>query len=600
MDSPFERIDDALGQYYKNCGRDDYYDANGTGKFKKFVNENEFHENNIALELGDRVSVNDCCFVEMDDDFPFAKEESKTNSEELKIFKVLKHCYKFGRPPSQKPNNELSPYIDAILLDTNEFNPDAAKNACLFIKHRQYETDSNKIFVCFNWLIKNAKQYEKIILHYDIMKDIPYFAFGDPKKPYVLDAMNWIYELVNLSGFQIWHMKSTNYKTAFDNNAKWKPFNLISIIFHVISNIKDHTSPCTIKFITKGIETILQIDLKLNNVHEEWTCDEDIVQDWMKLLNKFDDIELLNKGITVLCIDLINNCILEKDEFYDVNKDKLLDMGYLRIIAWYIQDDSNVFSDELKQKSMKSIEYFMDTPPYTIQKIISKLFFLQMMLAALRSKSSGLCLQTCKAFHAVLYSCDIAQKTKFIEQYQLVYHLAQLLKNIHIITNEIVREIVYILGSLMDTKKHKIYKDVRNKILNQCNKLLVDKLSNTDKITQEAIKDFLINYYDFVVPKIAMQPSTSVFNTNTNIPSTSKSQNSNIQLKSPNMNPMKPIMTHLPIDSESTIQSKMFHNFANDEDSEYDSQNDSQNDTKEQMIHKMTPKNVANDNEQPT
>eukprot|EP01083_Nonionella_stella_P285598 972199_1 len=34
-----------------HCGRIDYYDENGDGKFMRLVIENEFNENNIHLEL---------------------------------------------------------------------------------------------------------------------------------------------------------------------------------------------------------------------------------------------------------------------------------------------------------------------------------------------------------------------------------------------------------------------------------------------------------------------------------------------------------------------------------------------------------------------
>ncbi len=77
---------------HTNCGRIDYYDENGDGKFMRLVIENEFNENNIHLEFN-RNNV---------------KEESETYSREIKIFNVLKYCYKYDIPPPQNANSNTS------------------------------------------------------------------------------------------------------------------------------------------------------------------------------------------------------------------------------------------------------------------------------------------------------------------------------------------------------------------------------------------------------------------------------------------------------------------------------------------------------------
>ena len=53
-------INRALGEYYQYCGRDDYYDEYGDGKFIKFVNENDLDEDAVDLELGRKVKAKDC------------------------------------------------------------------------------------------------------------------------------------------------------------------------------------------------------------------------------------------------------------------------------------------------------------------------------------------------------------------------------------------------------------------------------------------------------------------------------------------------------------------------------------------------------------
>ena len=56
-------IDRALGEYYKYCGIDDYYDQYGDGKFIKFVHENEMDEDRIDLELGPKIKPKDIMFM---------------------------------------------------------------------------------------------------------------------------------------------------------------------------------------------------------------------------------------------------------------------------------------------------------------------------------------------------------------------------------------------------------------------------------------------------------------------------------------------------------------------------------------------------------
>ena len=93
--------DRALSEYYKYCGRNDYYDEHHDGKFIQFVNENEMDEENIDLELGKNVKPKDCLFIEMDDNFPLQnnKKNNKRLSRNEQIFEIIKHCYDHAHHP---------------------------------------------------------------------------------------------------------------------------------------------------------------------------------------------------------------------------------------------------------------------------------------------------------------------------------------------------------------------------------------------------------------------------------------------------------------------------------------------------------------------
>eukprot|EP01084_Bolivina_argentea_P011452 21414_1 len=100
--SIFTRIDIALGKHYKECGRNDYYDENGNGKFIKFANINKINENQIEAILCDDTISNYSLFIKIDAQFPLINESTITDhkSRHDEIFKIVKHCYKFGEPPA--------------------------------------------------------------------------------------------------------------------------------------------------------------------------------------------------------------------------------------------------------------------------------------------------------------------------------------------------------------------------------------------------------------------------------------------------------------------------------------------------------------------
>eukprot|EP01083_Nonionella_stella_P204681 745964_1 len=99
-----QRIDDVLAQYYNDCGRNDYFDESGLGKFRQFAKENEMEECHVDETLGneadefdeDAVSVISAIFPR----FPFLISISSNESQDQIIFQIVQHCYKYGVPPS--------------------------------------------------------------------------------------------------------------------------------------------------------------------------------------------------------------------------------------------------------------------------------------------------------------------------------------------------------------------------------------------------------------------------------------------------------------------------------------------------------------------
>eukprot|EP01083_Nonionella_stella_P305785 1068186_1 len=91
-----QRLDDALAQYYKDCGRNDYFDEeSGVGKFVKFVNQNGFEDEEVCDELTEE--PDECTLTEFDPMFPLPL--STNGSRDKQILQILKYCHKYGVAP---------------------------------------------------------------------------------------------------------------------------------------------------------------------------------------------------------------------------------------------------------------------------------------------------------------------------------------------------------------------------------------------------------------------------------------------------------------------------------------------------------------------
>eukprot|EP01084_Bolivina_argentea_P263320 445635_1 len=156
---PFKRIDKALGQYYENMGRNDYYDEDDHkkeyGKFMKFVKDEDFDEYDIQSELK---IANECMYTEMDDNFPLDndQQQNQNSSREQQIFNIIKHCYINGTPPNTNRNDNNSiqsiPNTNAIQLPQIISNSDSNDN------NEQKHEDDNDVIIDMNHVTKDGNE----------------------------------------------------------------------------------------------------------------------------------------------------------------------------------------------------------------------------------------------------------------------------------------------------------------------------------------------------------------------------------------------------------------------------------------------------------
>eukprot|EP01084_Bolivina_argentea_P251184 421185_1 len=94
------KIDKALGEYYKQCNCDDYYNEDMKGKFLDFVDANGIEEKQIDLQFKDEM-YKDNPFIDFDNNFPLISTVDNNKDRNQMIFDVIQYCYKHGIPPPQ-------------------------------------------------------------------------------------------------------------------------------------------------------------------------------------------------------------------------------------------------------------------------------------------------------------------------------------------------------------------------------------------------------------------------------------------------------------------------------------------------------------------
>eukprot|EP01084_Bolivina_argentea_P279638 478088_1 len=97
----FKLIDIALGAYYKNFGYDYYEDtAHHKGKFRVYMEDEQFDEHDIEEELGSYATYENCSYLDFDINFPLSSDANDNSlNRSQQIFKILQTCYNFAPPP---------------------------------------------------------------------------------------------------------------------------------------------------------------------------------------------------------------------------------------------------------------------------------------------------------------------------------------------------------------------------------------------------------------------------------------------------------------------------------------------------------------------
>ena len=148
-----KQIDDALGRYYAQLERTDYYGEGGQnadGLFLKWFRDNGYDDDAIEEELGETADFEECAFTDFTDDFPLNKDhqfgEEPTN---LQIFRILQHCYlrptQYGFDPlAQRSPTKLFPssYLSSEL--------GTSKREIIFLSGNFWKIQNTKYYFSFS------------------------------------------------------------------------------------------------------------------------------------------------------------------------------------------------------------------------------------------------------------------------------------------------------------------------------------------------------------------------------------------------------------------------------------------------------------------
>eukprot|EP01083_Nonionella_stella_P304348 1057158_1 len=104
-----KQIDDALATYYESVGFHNYFDSNGIGKFRAFIEREAIDVDPLSIEeeLGTQSHADNTVYTEFDARFPFHDDIfrlmvnyniSQTNI----IFYIVHFCYQRNEAPSNQ------------------------------------------------------------------------------------------------------------------------------------------------------------------------------------------------------------------------------------------------------------------------------------------------------------------------------------------------------------------------------------------------------------------------------------------------------------------------------------------------------------------
>eukprot|EP01084_Bolivina_argentea_P211681 360032_1 len=103
----FYRIDKLIGQYYKRCGINDYFNEyTQYGRFMQYIIDEELDDDDIKLEdeLNDDTMPSQCVYTEFDmHNFPINNVTCKDDQHKRKlIFYIIQYCYKYDLIPDHQ------------------------------------------------------------------------------------------------------------------------------------------------------------------------------------------------------------------------------------------------------------------------------------------------------------------------------------------------------------------------------------------------------------------------------------------------------------------------------------------------------------------
>eukprot|EP01084_Bolivina_argentea_P004121 7805_1 len=102
-DDIIRQIDKGLERYYKLLNANYTYEDE-RNKFIAFCEDNGFYDEDVKEEL--KQDFEDCMLIDMDDDFPFPKDNQPKNRQQA-IFDIIMRCYQYKNAYSGQPRIKI-------------------------------------------------------------------------------------------------------------------------------------------------------------------------------------------------------------------------------------------------------------------------------------------------------------------------------------------------------------------------------------------------------------------------------------------------------------------------------------------------------------
>eukprot|EP01084_Bolivina_argentea_P216730 368132_1 len=132
-----QQLDEIIGEYYINMDKaNDYYNDihnQQDGKFQRFVDENQFEDEDLADEFDNDDDVTNCSYLDFDDNntFPFDETIENDSDRPQKLYFFLKYCYLYGKHPTILNDPHKIILEEMKSTNTGIFVGGAAVGACV-------------------------------------------------------------------------------------------------------------------------------------------------------------------------------------------------------------------------------------------------------------------------------------------------------------------------------------------------------------------------------------------------------------------------------------------------------------------------------------